>query len=141
MYFEGSNCAGLLAHDDHNRGVEYGFAANQAKRFNFINPDFYRVVPWEGAGLKPVGYGFDSVAATINMAAQIEFEADGAADQLAVRQQAILAADAKGLIATPKNSSYNELVQEAARLSILNDGDMAVIEYPANAQPIVKLRS
>lgn len=141
MYFEGDNCSGLLGHDDHNRGVEYGFAANQAKRFHYINPDFYRVVPWEGAGLKPVGYGFDSVAATINAASRIEQEAATAADPLAIRRQAILDADEKGLIATPKNSSYNELVQEAARLSILNGGDVAVIEYPANAKPIVKLKN
>ena len=32
-------------------------------------------------------------------------------------------------MATPENSYINELVQEAARLSILNDGDMVLIEY------------
>ncbi|MEI8248605.1 MAG: Gfo/Idh/MocA family oxidoreductase, partial [Lentisphaerota bacterium] len=129
MYFDGDDCAGLLAHDDHMRGVEYGFAANQKKRFQYINPDFYRVVPWEGNGLKPIGYGFESVAATITTASRIESKVAAGGDALAIRQQAILEADEKGLIATPKNSSYNELVQEAARLSILNGGDVAVIDY------------
>ena len=35
----------------------------------------------------------------------------------------------KGLIATPENSFINELVHEAARASILNDGDMVYINY------------
>ena len=139
MYFDGDDCAGLLAHDDHMRGVEYGFAANQKKRFQYINPDFYRVVPWEGNGLKPIGYGFESVAATITTASRIESKVAAGGDALAIRQQAILEADEKGLIATPKNSSYNELVQEAARLSILNGGDVAVIDY-SGVKPVVKLK-
>jgi len=139
MYFEGKDCSGLLAHDDHMRGVEYGFAANQKKRFQYINPDFYRVVPWEGNGLKPIGYGFESVAATITTASRIEAKVDAGGDALAIRQQAILEADEKGLIATPKNSSYNELVQEAARLSILNGGDVALIDC-SGAKPVIKLK-
>lgn len=139
MYFEGKDCSGLLAHDDHMRGVEYGFAANQKKRFQYINPDFYRVVPWEGNGLKPIGYGFESVAATITTASRIEAKVAAGGDALSIRQQAILEADEKGLIATPKNSSYNELVQEAARLSILNGGDVALIDC-SGAKPVIKLK-
>lgn len=141
MYFEGNDCAGLLAHDDHNRGVEYGFAANQSKRFQYINPDFYRLVPWEGNGLKPVGYGFDSIAATIITASAIEAEVDASsADAMEIRRAAITEANEKGLIATPENSSYNELVQEAARQSILNGGDIAVIDYSGD-KPVVKLKN
>ena len=44
-----------------------------------------------------------------------------------------------GIIATPANSSYNELVQEAARLSIMNNGAFAVIDYH-NAIPEVRLK-
>ena len=36
-------------------------------------------------------------------------------------------------MATPKNSSYNELVMEAGRLSILNDGREVEITYGKNA--------
>lgn len=139
MYFEGKEKSGVLAHNDQYRGVEYGFAANQDKQFQYINPDFFRLVPWEGEGLKPVGYGFDSVAATIMSASRIEAEVEAAGkDALKIRQQAIEEANKKGLIATPSNSSVNELVQEAARLSILNGGDIALIEYGDN--PRVRLK-
>ena len=47
--------------------------------------------------------------------------------------------DKKGIIATPANSHINELVVEAARISILNDGDTVTIEYGEN--PHVKLRT
>lgn len=130
MYFEGGNKGGVLQHNDQFRGVEYGFCANQDKAFQYVNPDFYRLVPFQGKGLMPVGYGYDSVAATIANASGIEAMADAdPANAAAIRRKAIDEADAQGIIATPKNSAYNELVQEAARLSILNDGDWAVIEY------------
>jgi D-galacturonate reductase len=141
MYFDGDDCAGLLAHDDHNRGVEYGFTANQTKRFQYINPDFFRLAPWEGDGLKPIGYGYDSVAATLTTASAIEaeIEANPDSDALEIRRAGIEKANDKGLIATPMNSAYNELVQEAARLSILSGGDIATIDYSSD-KPIVKIR-
>jgi hypothetical protein len=40
-------------------------------------------------------------------------------------------------MATPANSKYNELVIEAGRLSILNGGRQAVIEY--GDSPCVRL--
>lgn len=130
MYFEGDDKAGVLQHDDQFRGVEYGFVDGKNKRFQYVNPDFFRLVPWEGDGLKPVGYGYDSIAATISEVSRIEAAVEnGDADAMTVRKNAILRANEKGLIATPANSAYNELVQEAARLSILNDGDIALIDY------------
>ena len=57
----------------------------------------------------------------------------------AIRQAAIKEVNEKGLIATPENSSYNELVQEAARLSITNGGDLAVIDYSGD-RPVVRLK-
>jgi hypothetical protein len=50
-------------------------------------------------------------------------------DSLAQRQAMIRETDEQGLIATPANSSSNELVTEAARLSILTEGDMVDIVY------------
>jgi hypothetical protein len=41
-------------------------------------------------------------------------------------------------MATPANSGYNELVIEAGRLSILNNGREAVIDY--GEPPAVHLR-
>ena len=46
--------------------------------------------------------------------------------------------DEQGLIATPANSSINELVVEAGRLSITHGGKSAVIRYGTN--PGVRLR-
>ena len=54
------------------------------------------------------------------------------------RQEMIRDIDKKGIIATPANSFINELVVEAARISILNDGDIVNIEY--GQTPHVKLR-
>jgi len=47
--------------------------------------------------------------------------------------------DEKGIIATPANSYVNELVVEAARLSILNDGDVVTITY--GDKPKIALRN
>ena len=55
-----------------------------------------------------------------------------------VRLKAREAANRKGLMATPENSYINELVHEAARLSILNQGDMALITY--EPEPGVRLK-
>ena len=140
MYFEGDDRSGLLDHDDHFRGVEHCYAVGADKAFSYINPDFIREVPYAGSGLKPIGYGIDSVAATLTMSRDIEARvAADPANALAIRQAAIGEANEKGLIATPENSSYNELVQEAARLSILNGGDLAVIDYSGD-RPTVRLK-
>ena len=48
------------------------------------------------------------------------------------RQEIIKEMDAKGIIATPANSYINELVTEAARASILADGDAVKIIYGDN---------
>lgn len=143
MFCEGKGKTGMILHDDQFRGVAHSYLEGigcAGSHYNYINPDFYRLVPWEGEGFKPVGYGFDSVAATINTIHRMENEAAGLGDApaLAKRREIIQAVDRKGLIATPANSSINELVVEAARLSILNDGDTAQIHY--GARPHVKLR-
>ena len=46
--------------------------------------------------------------------------------------------DQRGIIATPANSFINELVTEAARLSINQGGRQAVIDY--RSTPAVRLR-
>ncbi|MFN2352362.1 MAG: hypothetical protein ABR497_10495, partial [Kiritimatiellia bacterium] len=54
------------------------------------------------------------------------------------RRGLISEVDKKGLIATPANSYINELVVEAARLSILGDGEPVRILY--DGTPRVQLR-
>jgi hypothetical protein len=50
-----------------------------------------------------------------------------------VRTQLLEELDEAGIVATPANSRYNELVIEAGRLSILNGGHEAVIDYDSNS--------
>ncbi len=134
MFFEGPNKSGLVKHDDQFRGVEHCYLEGigcGGSNFNYVSPDFYRIVPWEGPGYKPVGYGFESVAATINTAHRIENEVAGLNEKesLVKRQAIIKEIDEKGIIATPANSYVNELVVEAARMSILSDGLPVKIVY------------
>ena len=81
-------------------------------------PDYFKYVPWEGKGYKPVGYGYDSIKANLDAIYKIVNKAGS----LEARQAMIKEIDEKGIIATPANSSTNELVTEAARVSILNGG-------------------
>ncbi|MCK4985050.1 MAG: hypothetical protein KAS40_05995, partial [Desulfobacterales bacterium] len=142
MFFEGSEKGAIFKHNDQFRGVEYSFIKGRGpanKRFHYINPDFFQLIPWEGEGDKPIGYGPDSVMINIKYMSQIEARVDkDPHNDHSLRLKAIEAADKKGLMATPQNSYINELVHEAARLSIINDGDIALITY--EPEPCVRLK-
>jgi D-galacturonate reductase len=143
MFFEGDGKTGMIKHNDQFRGVEHSYLEGigcGGSHFNYVSPDFYKLVPWEGKGYKPVGYGPDSVSASIIMAYNIENEVRdmNETDSLKRRQKLIREVDEKGIIATPANSFINELVVEAARISILNNGDIVNIEY--GKTPHVELR-
>ncbi len=133
MFCEGDEKTGLISHDDQYRGVVHCYLQRPDGRpkYNYSSPDFFRLVPWEGPGAKPIGYGFDSVAANISLMAEIEgkVEAMPEAQALDLRRQMIRETDEKGLIATPANSYINELVVEAARISIQLDGEPVRILY------------
>jgi predicted dehydrogenase len=134
MYFEGNDQSGLVYHDDHNRGVAYCYLKGigpGGTKYNYVSPDFYRLVPWEGPGYKPIGYGFESVAAITSTIYRLENATAGLAPAAALekRREIIREVDAKGLIATPANSYINELVVEAARASILRDAAPVRIVY------------
>jgi predicted dehydrogenase len=143
MFCEGNDKSGMIRHDDHDRGVSYSYLEGigpGGSRFNYVSPDFFRYVPWEGEGYKPIGYGVDSVSAIIGSMREVEAAAAGLSGEasLAKRREAIRRIDGKGIIATPANSSINELVVEAARLSIREDGRPALISY--GERPGVSLR-
>ena len=134
MFCEGRGKSGMIAHDDQFRGVEHSYLSGigcGGSVFNYINPDFFRLVPWDGPGYRPVGYGVDSVTAILGAIGRIESEVAGLAPEASLvrRRELIREADRKGIIATPANSSANELVVEAARLSILHDGKWARIVH------------
>ena len=142
MFFEGDKKGMALKHNDQFRGVEYAYAKGRGpadKIFHYVNPDFFQLIPWEGEGLKPVGYGVDSVSATIKTVCGIEAEVETDPKQAhEIRLQRKKAVNRKGLIATPENSFINELVHEAARASILNGGDMVFIEY--EPEPRIRMK-
>ena len=52
---------------------------------------------------------------------------------LAERRRLLKEIDAAGIMATPANSSYNELVIEAARESILGGGKTVALRYDPRA--------
>ena len=134
MYCEGEGQTGLIFHDDHQRGVAYSYLKGigpGGSQYNYVSPDFFRLVPWEGRGYKPIGYGYESVAGIIQTIHRIESETAGLAadDALARRRQLLREVDAQGLLATPANSSINELVVEAARMSIRRGAAAVRIVY------------
>jgi D-galacturonate reductase len=142
MYCEGDDCAGVLEHDDQFRGVSHGYVDRQSgAKFRYVSPDYFRLVPWQGDGLKPVGYGYESIEAITLAAMQVNAAASGLSgdEALAARQKMLRQIDDRAILATPANSSINELVTEAARLSIARDGLPAVIQY--EPEPTVRLRT
>jgi hypothetical protein len=125
MYCEGADGSGMLNHDDHERGVRYSYVESAGgSRYHYVSPDYFRLVPWEGDGYKPVGYGYDSIASLLAAARRVESAAEGASgsDALAKRQRVLLEIDDAGLLATPANSVDNERVIEAARQSLAHGG-------------------
>jgi len=125
MYCEGSDCGTIIQHNDQFRGVGYGFVDDRmGAHFRHVNPDYFRLVPWYGAGLKPVGYGYDSIEAAVETTLRLREAGD-----LDRRQTMLAEIDEQGLLATPQNSSINELVIEAARRSIQDGGSVVKIEY------------
>jgi hypothetical protein len=115
--------------------VSHGYVDHlSGAAFRFVSPDYFRLVPWQGSGMKPVGYGYDSVEAIVGSALRVN-----AAGELGPRREVLGEIDQRGIIATPANSSINELVVEAARMSIAQGGRHAEIVY--EPQPSVRLRS
>jgi predicted dehydrogenase len=102
MYCSGGESGAMIAHSDQYRGLKYSF---QSGEYTEPSPDYFQYVEWNGPGLRPVGYGYESIAALIECRS-----------------------DEHGLIATPANSSYNEAVIEAARESLRRGGETVRID-------------
>ena len=138
MYCDNGKRGAVIKHNDQFRGVEYGFVrpAGDPALFRYVNPDYFKLVPWMGNGLKPVGYGYESVEGLVQAAIEVNQAVENAtpAEASAKRRSAISRIDSKGLIATPANSWFNELVTEAARFSILHDGAAVDIQYEPPVQ-------
>jgi hypothetical protein len=126
LYCEGPSGAGMIRHDDHYRGVSCAYLESllPGSAFRYVSPDFFQMVCWEGEGLRPLGYGFDSIEAIVLTIVDIEGATRNLAPQASLeeRQRLVAHVDEQGLIATPANSAVNDLVVEAGRRSILADG-------------------
>jgi D-galacturonate reductase len=115
----------MIHHADQYRGVQHCYLPSRtvgAKGFAFVNPDFFRLLPWEGDGLKPVGYGYESIEANVLAVRRVNEAGRSGGD-------AVRAIVEQGLIATPWGTVGNTLVTEAGRLSIGNGGRNVRILY------------
>ena len=119
MHCSGNNAGGLIEHSDQYRGLQYSYV-NPAQ-YAEPSPDYFQYVDLGGEGLQPVGYGYRSIEFILKKCIAAESAAD--------RQAFLASLDAEGILATPANSRYNELVMEAGRLSILNNAREVLIDY------------
>ncbi len=139
LHCQGNDAGAMIVHSDQFRGVEYAYVEKPEGPGETVyaqpNPDYFQYVDLGGGGLVPVGYGYRSIEyITKSICKCIEISAGINEKQaLRERQKLIKQFDDEGIMATPVNSSYNELVMEAGRLSILNDGREVDINYGKNA--------
>jgi D-galacturonate reductase len=128
MYCKGETDGALISHSDQYRGLKYSYTRTSgdpgATIYAEPSPDYFQYVDLGGPGLTPVGYGYRSVEYIIQSCIRVESEARNLVD----RQRILKEIDAAGIMATPANSSYNELVIEAARESILNGGKIVDVQ-------------
>ncbi len=138
MYCAGANEGALISHSDQYRGLKYCYTQRPGGEGTTIyaepSPDYLQYVDLGGQGLVPVGYGYRSIDYIVRAAIRLESETE----TLSGRREMLKQIDQAGVIATPANSRFNELVIEAARLSIMNGGREVAIDYAA---PAVRLRS
>jgi len=139
MYCRGDDKSGMLVHNDQYRGIEHCYIEKGSEPgdtyYSEPSPDYFKYIELGGEGLTPVGYGYRSIEYIVKNICKCIDASDGLEHKEAVtrRQKLIKQFDNEGIMATPANSSYNELVTEAARLSILNGGREVEITYGENA--------
>ena len=130
LFCNGSKDGCLIRHDDQFRGIEHSYTAAGGDPGDTVyaepNPDYFRLLDLGDGGLTPTGYGHRSVEYIVETILRVERQAG---DDLKARQKLLGEIDRAGIMATPANSAYNELVIEAGRLSIAHDGREAAIEY------------
>jgi predicted dehydrogenase len=138
LYCAGGDKGGLISHADQFRGLRYSYVEKPggpgSTWFAEPSPDYFQYIDAGSGGLAPVGYGYRSIEFIVRAVVEIEDACAGmAADAaLARRREMLQHIDQTGIVATPANSSYNELVIEAGRLSLRNAGREARIDYGAS---------
>lgn len=143
LYFTGEGEGALLNHSDQYRGISYSYSSPMESpggtQYAEPSPDYFMYQDLGGPGLTPRGYGVRSVDYIVSAALRIEAETAGLSGRPALEARRHLLSDIeqRGIMATPANSRYNELVCQAGRLSILNGGQETLIRYDP---PSVELR-
>jgi len=139
LFCDGPSDGCLIRHNDQYRGVVHSYTEAGTDPGDTVyaepNPDYFRLLDLGDGGLTPVGYGHRSVEFILQTILRIQADAG---DDLDRRRKLIQEVDQAGVVATPANSSYNELVIEAGRLSLENGGREAVIEYGDNPRVTLK---
>lgn len=139
LYFSdsGKDRGGYLEHDDQYRGMRYVYTEPPqgpgATAYHEPSTEYFQYLDVGADTLLPTGYGYRSVARLVEACKQVEAvvgEAPRGAS-LARRQEMLADIDGKGILATPANSAFNELVVEAGRLSLLSGGREVEIRYGA----------
>lgn len=134
MYCKGADDGALIFHSDQYRGIKYSYTRKPDGPGTTIyaepSTDYLQYIDIGGPGLVPVGYGYRSVEHIVANCIRVENEAG---PDLAKRQALLKELDAAGIMATPANSAYNELVLEAGRASIVDNGRLVRIEYGERA--------
>jgi predicted dehydrogenase len=144
LYFTGNGNGAWLQHSDQYRGLQYSFTEKPASpggtQYAEPSTDYFMYQDMGGPGLAPWGYGVRSVDFLVSEMLRIERETAGLDGEAAVsaRRAKIAEIEQRGIVATPANSRHNELVCQAARLSILNGGREVEISY---SPPGVRFRS
>lgn len=132
MWCAGEHDAAMLVHSDQYRGVKASYTKAGSEPGDTIyaepNPDYFQLADQGGDGLVPVGYGHRSAEFIVRAGCRA-----AAMSTTEERRAFIRQLDEDGIMATPANSSYNELVIEAARLSIVNGGREVEIDYQTGA--------
>jgi D-galacturonate reductase len=127
MYCAGKEKGALIFHSDQYRGMKYSYlekpTGGGATTYAEPSTDYFQYLDLGGPGLIPVGYGYRSVEYIVNSCIR------AGSQPLEERRRIIKELDDAGVMATPSNSRFDELVMEAGRLSILNGGHEAVIDY------------
>jgi D-galacturonate reductase len=120
---DGVPVGAMLRHSDQYRGLEYCYVRNPGGDggtvYNEPSPDYFQYVDLGTEGIVPVGYGWRSIEFAVKQAIRVEASTD--------RVRAMEEIDQAGVLATPKNSRYNEHVVEAARHSIAAGGKLVRI--------------
>ncbi|HYI95576.1 MAG TPA: Gfo/Idh/MocA family oxidoreductase [Bryobacteraceae bacterium] len=118
MYCSDGEKGAMIRHSDQYRGIEYSYVrkpeAPGATMYHEPSADYFQMIDLAQDRLTPVGYGYRSIDFIVRQCIACEQSQD--------KQAFLRRLDEDGIVATPRNSRFNEQVVEAGRESILNGG-------------------